>query len=303
MDYLSANPGITKWMISADFALHDPRRPVDCMAFTLIPYDALPDDIHKDVKDALPKDLKKSKELTDDGVAWLRNRRRFHVIVGLNKDRTLFYNDQKTDALTVARGHVDLSLSALNRANEPEMLARFRKLKQATAANAFNVGLLTDIYILGTLFASLTVAIGRDRSSEIIGWFPDRDNMTNWCDGIWRDYASGNSHGLCRDLDIDMSHTKLVVGAPDRSGGKEVMWFDYLVRSADWFAGALAAWDREQNQLPTEHRKYMQLIEDVISDADNIVCFNLNVTGETVRCSHLSLTRHHPSPSSVLLNQ
>jgi hypothetical protein len=74
----------------------------------------------------------------------------------------------------------------------------------------------------------------------------------------------------CDLADVDMRKTQLVGGGPDRSGSKEVMWFDYMIRPADWFAGAIASWDRKLNALPDTNDKYKLMIETVVADVDNM---------------------------------
>jgi len=101
----------TDRIIAADFALHDKNRPMDCFAFTILPSDAWPADIEKDVGQALPKDLKKSKALDEAGAEWLRDQRRFHVMITVNKDRIPFSNGPGTDPRQVAREHIDKTLA------------------------------------------------------------------------------------------------------------------------------------------------------------------------------------------------
>lgn len=99
--------------------------------------------------------------------------------------------------------------------------------------------------------------------------------MTNWCDGIWRDYADWNVHAFEDAFTVDLRSTRIAVGAPDRSG---VMWYDYMIRAPDWFAGSVAAWDRNNNLIPSEHSKYKQMLEQVVADADNIIVLHLDIT-------------------------
>lgn len=277
--YLSGHPQVTKWMIAADFSLHDPERPMDCMAFTFIPYDAEFDELKADVHAALPKDLKKTKALSSEAAAWLREKRRFHVPITLSKLRQVFYNDAQSDSLRVAREHIEFTISALNQSPGmyAGMLKRFKKLQQAAKANSFNVELLSDIWLLGIWFGVLTLVLARERRCEIIGWFPDRDNMTNWCDGVWQDYALENARSFCDIHQVDLHATKLVAGAPDRSIGKEAMWFDHTIRAADWFAGSIGAWDRSPNLVPSEHPKYRQMLENVVADAENIAIIHCDI--------------------------
>jgi hypothetical protein len=68
--FLEHHPDIRKWMIAADFSLHNKERPLECYAFTILPYDAWPHEIELDAS-ALPKDLKKSKSLDEGAIEWL----------------------------------------------------------------------------------------------------------------------------------------------------------------------------------------------------------------------------------------
>lgn len=290
--YIARHPHVRKWIIAADFALHDKNRPMDCFAFTILPYDEWPAEIEKDVANALPKDLKKSKTLDSNGADWLRDDRRFHVMITVNRDRVPFSNGPGTNPLEVAREHIRLTLAQATAANlKDDTTKRFKKLKAEAQANSFNVSLLGDIWLLAIFFATLTIILGRERKWQAIGWFPDRDNMTNWCDGIWQDYAEQNVHALANDLTIDMRTTKLAVGAPDRSGTKEVMWYDYMIRAADWFAGSVASWDRKNNLIPGDHAKYRQMLEDVIADAQNIVILQLDITENGAQLRRIAVER------------
>jgi hypothetical protein len=298
--YLRRNSGVVKWMIAADFSLSDPRRSHDCFAFTFWPYDDTLDQIAADTVAALPKDLKKSKSLTPEAVAWLRDARRFHVIVTFNQQRPVFYNGPGSNALAVAREHIAVSLEMLERmGNEGElggMNARFSSLNDKARANGFNTKLLANIWLLGRLFAILTLILGRERRSEMIGWFPDRDDITNWCDGIWRDYVFGDIHVLCDAFGIDMSNTRTVAAAPDRCGPQEIMWFDYMIRAADWRAGVIGTWNRTHNLVPGDQPKNQDILEQVIADAENIVILNCNLKKDGLQFSRIVVHRD-PAPT------
>lgn len=275
--FIARHPDVRKWIIAADFSQHNDR-PFDCFAFTVIPYDAWPAEIERDVKEALPKDLKKSKDLDDEAIEWLRDPRRFHVAITVNGRLAIFWNGPGSVPLTIAREYIAITLAnAVQAGAADETIARIKKLKQDAQANGFNVGLLADIWLLAIWFAVLTVLIGRERLAEVIGWFPDRDKMTNYCDHVWYDFALWNAQLFAETFSVDMRRTRCPAGAPDRSSGKERMWFDYMIRAADWIAGTVAAWDRKRNRIPGDQRKYLRMLENVIPSADNIVVLHLDM--------------------------
>jgi hypothetical protein len=154
---------------------------------------------------------------------------------------------------------------------EGATMKRLQQLKRLSHSNGFNVRLLGDLWLLALLFAAITVLIGRESPSEIIGWVPDRDDMTNWCEGIWHDFAFWDTRTFADVFYVDLRATQITVGLPDRSTGQEIMWFDYLLRAADWFAGAVAEWDRKSALDPAKHPKYAEMWEQVIAGADNVI--------------------------------
>lgn len=275
--YLARHPGVSKWLIAADFALNNPGRPRNCFAFSLVPYDDWPDGIEADVTAVLPKDLKKTKTLSPEAAAWLRDMRRFHIAVTTNKNHKIFSNGPDSDSLKIAREHIDLTVNALTAPQHADTLERFKIIRQKSLAKKFNVELLADIWMLGVLYATLTILLGRERTCQIIGWFPDRDNITNFCNGIWCDYAVLNMHAFCEAFEVDLRKTRIGVGIPDRSGPIEDMWFDYMIRAPDWFAGTVAAWDKDNNRVPGEHAKYRKMLEDVVANARNIVILHIDI--------------------------
>jgi hypothetical protein len=278
-------------MIAADFSLHNREWALDCFAFTFFPDDAWLSEIERDAV-ALPKELKKSKSLEDEAIEWLREPRRFHVAITVNKMPAVFSNGPGSAALTVAREHIDKTIAALASQNaDAETVKRFKNLKKDSQANSFNVGLLAYIWLLSVWFASLTVLLARGRKCDIIAWLPDRDNMTNYCDHIWANYTLWNAQSFAEGFEVDMHGTQCPIGVPDRSGPKERLWFDYMIRAADWLAGAVGSWDRVNNLIPGEHRKYRQMLEDVITSANNIVILHFDITDTGMQFRRIVPTR------------
>lgn len=278
-------------MIPADFSQHN-NRPFDCFAFTVIPYDAWPAEIERDVNEALPKDLKKSKDLDDEAIEWLRDPRRFHIAITVHDRPAVFWNGPGSVPLTIAREYIANTLTnAVNAGAPQETIARIKKLKQEAQAKAFKVGLLANIWLLAVWFAVLTILIGRERRAEIIGWFPDRDDMTNYCDHIWYDFTLWNTQHFAQTFSVDMTGTSCPTGTPDRGGGKERMWFDYMIRAADWITGSVAAWDRKRNLVPGDQRKYVRMLENVLPSADNIVILHLDMTESGMQFRRIVVAR------------
>jgi hypothetical protein len=292
--FVAHHSNVKKWIVAADFSLGK-KRPLGCFAFTIIPYDAWPWELEKDVVANLAKDLKDSKSVPENAIAWLRDNQRFHIAITVTPDRSVFAGG--SSKLAQAKGHAEAALVEAE-GNQDKVdgadLARLRRLKQLSQSKGFNVRLLGDIWLLGVMFASITALIDRERKSEVIGWFPDRDDMTNWCEGIWHYYAFWNSRRFADDFDVDMRSTQLIVALPDREGGGEIMWFDYLLRAADWFAGAVAEWDRKTGFDSAKHPKYREMWEQVIAGARNVVVLHLDIGSDGAQFRRIEAQRIEP---------
>lgn len=290
-NFLNANPLVKKWIIAADFCLHDKDRPNHAFAFTIIPYDAYPDILKADIRGALPKDLKKTKKVQDGAVAFLTHPRRFHFAFVFEKPPAVFYNGADTEPLKVARESLDMTLEMMRKAGRgEESLRRIKKLKQRSLANNFNVELLADMYVLSYLLSFVTILLARERATEIVGWFSDRDSMTTWCDGVVWVIANENVHGLAQYLNICMPPSSPFVAVPAPNASENVMWYDEFIRLPDYIAGILSAWNLATNQLPGDKEKYLRLAEDVIADARNMAIIKIR-WDDGVQCSRIVFDR------------
>lgn len=261
-----------KWIISADFALRDPSRPGDCYAFSIFPYDAWPQDIEADIRANLPRDIKKSKALDTKAAAWLRDDRRFHIILPINTDRTFYLNKPDDSEVKVARESITLTLQSMQSAGAgAATILRQKKLQNAAQAKNFNVALLTDLTLLALFLPIVTLLLARERQPKEVGWFCDRDSMTTWCDGVVWEHALGNLQGLANALQINIGELNPAIAVPDPKSKSRSLWYDDYIRSADWLAGALAAWEWKANKVPGHHLKYRQMIEDVFAGTTNAV--------------------------------
>ncbi|MGO9454980.1 MAG: hypothetical protein ACLQDV_28630 [Candidatus Binataceae bacterium] len=137
-NFLAANAGITKWMISADYCLRDNTRVNDCYAFSIIPYGTNFIDLQDHIRAALPKDIKKARYLSRDGVVLLTDPHIFHIVVVVPKDRVIFNNGPASNPLEISR---EVAQITFDRAREMERgdntLKPLRKMVEAARAKNF----------------------------------------------------------------------------------------------------------------------------------------------------------------------
>lgn len=275
-DFLEQNPSVTKWHISADFCLHDEDRPNNVFAFSIIPYDAMFDEIKDEIQKSIPRDWKKSKIISPEVIKFLHDKRRFHFAFILPLAPQVFYNGDGSDPLAIARESVSMIVNALIKQDRPgDSLRRLRALKQESQANRFNVELLSDLFLLSDFFCFITLILARERRIEMVGWLPDRDKMTTWCEGVVFDVGVQNLIGLAEHFSIAIPDGGPLIAVPTPDAGKEAMWYDELVRLPDYVAGVLAAWNFETNKIPADRDKYRVMAQDFAAFAENIMVFKV----------------------------
>lgn len=270
--FIAAQSGITKWMIAADFCLHDPNRPNSTYVFSLIPYDDYPDVLMREIRDSIPKDLKKTRDVRASTVQFLREGRRFHIAFVLSSPPAVFSNGPGAGSpLEVARESIALELERLGRAAPPSL----KKLHEAVKANGFNTELLADLYLLANLLGFVSLVLARETAVVRLGWFADRDSMTTFCDGVLWHIAARSLHGLSEHFRIPVPADSPTIAAPTPDVlPKDAMWYDELVRIPDYIAGILAAWDFKGNVIP-DNEKYGVLAQQVIADASNMAVLHV----------------------------
>lgn len=285
--FLKNNPGVTKWQLAADFCLHDTDRPNNVFAFTLIPYDDYLSNINSEISSAIPKDIKRTTEIKEECLAFLRDTRRYHFGFVLKGSPKFFYNGDGSCPLAIARESLDLLLKHLEViGRSKENTRKIKLLIQAAKANKFNVELLTDLMILISFFCFITLLLARERQVDVMGWFPDRDSMTTWCDGVIWDISNETLAGLSEYFNINLPFDKPIIGIPNPDDKVSAMWFDEFVRLPDYIAGILSAWDLENNKLPGDRSKFIQLAEGVLAKASNIAVIKVRYD-DIIACSRI----------------
>jgi hypothetical protein len=274
--FLNENPGVTKWYIAADFCLHDKDRPNNVFAFSIIPHDVMFESIKDEIRTAIPKDWKKSKNILPTAITFLADRRRFHIAFVFPQPPAVFNNGPGSDPRAIARESISLSVDQLiAKGRSADSVRRLKALRQESMANAFNVELLADVFMLMHLFCFVTLLLARERTVQIVGWLPDRDKMTTWCEGVIFDLAVENLAGVAEHFAVNIPQGGPLIALPTPDAAQNAMWFDELIRLPDYVAGILAAWDFETNEIPGEKDKYRVMAQEFAASAENIMVFKV----------------------------
>jgi hypothetical protein len=267
------------------------------MAFSIVPYQDWYSNIQDRIRAALPKDIKNTSNIAKKTIEFLKRPTLFHIAVLLDRDRTFFTNGAGSDRLAIARQSIRADLAQVSALGpDPRRIARFKLLEQASLADSFNVGLASDLAILALLYSFASLLLARERTQEIIGWFSDRDNLTTWCDGVLWDYALGNISGIAERLGIPLGAIQFPIAVPDPSApAKSQLWYDELIRIADYFAGTVAALDKTTHRVPSD--KFVRLLRGVIADAANVSILRLRIGDDGLQVRGREISLHPIAPT------
>jgi len=285
-DYLANLPRVTKWIVASDYCLHEKAYPYAVFGFTLIPYDRDFETLKQEIRQSVRRDLKKTSNISEEVADFLKQPRFFHFAFRTSKDRQYFTNGQGSKPRQVVRESIKIMVDTIPW--DGELKAKLKVLKQDAESNNFDFHLLSDQIITSLLFNFIGLLLARESAPEIIGWFSDRDDMTSFHDGLMFHFAEQGLHGLGQKFDIDTSAIQCMFGVPDRTAPEE-MWFDDLIRLADYFAGTIAGWNTSQNFV--SHPKYVQMLQQVVADQPNVVVLNFEMNEKGSRFGRLDISK------------
>jgi hypothetical protein len=294
--FLSKHPSVSKWIIACDFVLNDKQASHDAYAFTFFPYiKEIPEGISQIARLA-PADFKKSNQISDTMKAYLHSGETFTVCLLTPKKLNPAGNIHD-----VRKGldHTLLEMRAWHDASAQQVTIKaFEDLRHRANSNSCKAALMSTMMISTALAAFCALVLAQERDVDVVGWFPDRDSITEAYDRIANLMFGVNVSAFCQQHKIDAAKIRTVVGLPVAApGAPNKMWYDELIRIPDFFAGALAAWDFKNN-LVTARWKYVDFLQEGVADNPFLVVLLLMPTVDgPLRVSRL-LTSKTPTTGS-----
>jgi hypothetical protein len=73
------------------------------------------------------------------------------------------------------------------------------------------------------------------------------------------------------------------------------LWYDELIRIADYFAGTVAALDIKANVVPSD--KFVRLLRGVIADAENVAILRLRIGDDGLQVKGREISLHPIAPT------
>ena len=184
-----------------------------------------------------------------------------------------------------------------NADNHPVIKA-FERLKERAKANHFKAQLISTMMIATVMAAFCAIILAQERKIEIVGWFPDRDNITTSYAGIAEYMFAVDFSAFCQRHNIDDGPIKTMIGRPepDAAHAKQT-WYDELVRIPDFVSGPLAGSRYKQN-LVTGRQKYLDVLQGPVADNPYLITLLLTDGDQGIEVRRLLCSKNSIAPCS-----
>jgi hypothetical protein len=291
--FLAGHPLVTKWIVATDFVIGEPQAASDAYAYTFFPYDAEIQELKDRIVRLVPKDFKKIKTVKPELGEFFRSGDTFTICLLTPKKYRI-----AGDIDAVRRG-LDATLRMMRNWNDAgaqtEIIRAFERLQEKAKANNFSAQLMSTTMIATVLAAFCAIVLARERAIEIVGWFPDRDDITTSHERIAEYMFGANFSAFCQRHGIDERPIKTTIGRPEPDvANPRRGWYDELVRIPDCIAGPLAGWHYKRN-LAVGRQKYAEILQGAVADNPYITILLLQNTDEGIGVSRL-LCSKNPFP-------
>jgi hypothetical protein len=293
--FLAKHPIVTQWMIASDFVINESQAASDAYAYTFFPYNAEIQDLKAKIVKLVPKDFKKTKTVKPKLHEFFQSGETFTICLLTPKKYSV------AGDIHAIRLSIDETLRVMrswqDSDRQQKIIKAFERLKERAKANNFNAQLMSTMIIATVLAAFCAIILAQERKIEIVGWFPDRDNITTSYERIADHLFAVDFSAFCQRHNIDEHPIKTVIGLPEPDPAKpKQTWYDELVRIPDFLAGPLAGWDYRKN-LVTGRQKYVEILQDAVADNPYLITLLLTDREKGIGVSRLVCSKD-PIPNA-----
>ena len=283
--FLARYPECSSYIIASDYCLNDKERPNDIISFVLLPEIRLFDEYRKEIKEAMPKDLKHTKYISDKAKELLASPNYHSFNFFIDKEKTLFDKKKFNQEAIFYAADKAIEMFDLWLQDDPdnERYKQFKKnyklLKEAAKSKSFNYRLYFYSLLTSTIAAFLTHQISIHSKAKNVLWFSDRDSMMNSNNQIFFDNYDIQHNGLARN---DSAHAfdesfRIGIAKPDPQGD---VWYDEINRLPDYCAGAVSGLNFLEETNYSD--KANEVLQVMIENSTNLIMSRETINGETI---------------------
>lgn len=270
--FLERYQNIEKWFMCSDYCLKDKNKANDVITFVIFPY-ILDFNGWKNVINKLQrKDLKHTRKVSDEFCHFLKEGYCFSFSFIL-EEKNLFTNWKKREACeSIIKQYIDMTdnwqITTPNKASEyKKMNRKLNHLYEQSKSKSFNFslcGIVITVCFLAAYIRYLLTKLGKN--IELFSWLPDRGHITNWNDEIYREFYHITAHCMMTTM-LGQDYNKIYeLFLKDI---EKNIFYDATNRVADYICGTYADFNYLDGTVTRD--KQCKIIEDVISDNDNII--------------------------------
>jgi hypothetical protein len=261
-NYLPRFSHVTKWVCLSDYSIGGKTN--DVLTFSFLPFIADHEELANLIRIISPSEIKNTRKIDPVFLNFLKSGPALNISVILENHKYLFATDND-------------SLQKLLRVDMEKMVNRdvdnWNKLRPHMRKNNENIRkkakevlrlidhwkklrIIKNLYLTTVLGGYFSAFIASQTSSEIFGWFSDRDEINDIADHFSIDLFS-----ICFYEHL-VGDTCRVVAAKATSSADE--WYSDLIKIPDYLTGAIADYDFAENKVSKE--KFTTIIENIYSD-------------------------------------
>jgi len=267
--FLNIHKKVKGWIITSDYCIKDKNKKNRIACFTIIPYIAPLDMIINTIKRLAPKDIKKTRKISNEFINFLRSGVVYNVCINLQKFNAVISSQGEAenhlnDIISMYRSFI--RSTEKNTVYFEGVIRDVKMLKEEIKKKSFNQKLLNHILFISFMAAYLARTIVQETDAETLSWFPDRDDITDSYNKLACNLFHAQCYTLCNYSDLDISNKTIGIGLQTDND----LWFDPLIRIPDYIAGSFADWDYKTNEVSDKH---LPMIESFAADNPFLAVF------------------------------
>lgn len=249
-DFIFRNPTADKWVIASDFNTCSPGASQDVYSFACYPVDKGLEHLRSVLTNVFPKDFKETSIITREQKRFFREDICFCFVFFVSrKSKFLRTGDTKAD-LIFARRLLDEAIAIISKNGAPDnLIKQIKALRQDASKNSFSLYLFERILLLSMFTSYVSMRIAANTIVEHIGWFPDRDDMTTYADGVFNALSYINFQALWSDVYPHVNTPPVRLHDRRISNKSLDNLTDELIRVPDFLSAVLSRWDLEKNKI------------------------------------------------------
>lgn len=295
-----------RWIIASDFNTATRGTGHDVYSFALYPisHQGL-DPVRAALAQCFPRDFKHTGRLTSEQKRFFETETCFCFVFLVSRDSRFLRSDDRQSDLISVWDLFEKTLASIEGIGTPDRFVRHvRKLYNEARKKNFSIYLLERILLLSLFNAYVSWKLAANTPIRIFSWFPDDDDMTNYCDGAFYACTTLNFNWLWQTSRRGQLMPEIGMKNHASTDASLAALVDDLIRVPDFLSAVLSRWRVEDNKLfpppgakRPAIRRYMQLMRAWLNENDNLWIGNCRLRGDDLYTGRVISAR---SPKRLL---